>query len=227
MGKLIVIEGADGSGKTVQSELLLNYFKKQNIFVKYYNFPRYHTFYGQTIAKYLRGDFGDINEVSPYLASLPYALDRLSAKDEINQALNKGQIIITNRYATSSLAHQAAKLKSVEEKKNFTEWLYELEYKIHKIPKEDLVIYLYVPWEISLTLTSMKEERRYLQGKQDIQERNHTHRQEVEKMYLSLANSNQHWIKIDCTQDSKLLSPQEIHEQIIETLKPRLRQFDI
>ncbi|GIW64941.1 MAG: hypothetical protein KatS3mg092_0874 [Patescibacteria group bacterium] len=221
-GKLIVIDGGDGSGKTVQSQLLIDYLKKENKLVKYFDFPQYYkTFHGRTVAKFLQGEFGKIDEVSPYLASLAYALDRLSVKQEMDYFLKKGGLIICNRYATSSLAHQGAKFKDEKKKKEFLKWLYDLEYKIHKIPKEDIVIYLYVPWQIGMELTNKKGLRDYLQGKKDIAESDINHRIASEKMYLELASINKNWVKIDCVENNKLLPPEVIHKKIIEVLKQK------
>lgn len=221
-GKLIVIDGGDGSGKTVQSQLLIDYLKKENKPVKYFDFPQYYkTFHGRTVAKFLQGEFGKIDEVSPYLASLAYALDRLSVKQEMDYFLKKGGLIICNRYATSSLAHQGAKFKDEKKKKEFLKWLYDLEYKIHKIPKEDIVIYLYVPWQIGMELTNKKGLRDYLQGKKDIAEADINHRIVSEKMYLELASINKNWVKIDCVENNKLLPPEIIHKKIIEVLKQK------
>ncbi|MCS7093363.1 MAG: hypothetical protein NZL96_02980 [Patescibacteria group bacterium] len=222
-GKLIVIDGSDGSGKTLQSHLLIDYLKKRRYPVKYFDFPQYYkTFHGQTVAKFLRGEFGKIDEVSPYLASLAYALDRVSVKNEMEYFLNKGGIIICNRYATSSLAHQGAKFLVKKKREEFLKWLYDLEYKTHKIPKEDLVVYLNVPWKKTLQLSRKKNNRDYLQGKKDIAEADLVHRQRSEQMYLELCQRNRHWVKITCVdKENNLLAPETIHEKIIVLLKTR------
>lgn len=219
-GKLIVIEGGDGSGKTTQAKLLLNYLKMHSVPVQYYDFPQYYTtFHGNTVAKFLRGEFGDIDQVSPYLASLSYALDRASVKQQMVDFLRKGGYIIANRYVTSNIAHQTAKLKTKREKKDFAKWVKELEYNVHKIPKEDLVVYLYVPWKIGMELTEHKQGQDYLLGKKDIHEKDIRHRQAAEEMYLELAKKNKHWVKVDCVIDGKLLSKEEIHKKVTEIVQ--------
>lgn len=221
-GKLIVIDGGDGSGKTVQSEMLVSYLKKKGIPVKCMDFPRYYTsFHGRVVGRFLKGEFGKLNDVSPYLASLAYALDRAGAKEEMDEWLARGGIVVSNRYATSNMAHQGARLPE-EKRKEFLEWIDELEYKVHKIPREDIVIYLYVPWQIGLALTQKKGGRSYVGGKEaDIAERDLNHRQEAEKMYFWLAKTCHNWVKIDCTKDGQIISKEEIHQRILSALRQK------
>src|SRR5476649_976963 len=112
-GKFIVIEGSDGVGKKTQADLLIKMFRRIGKQVVFYDFPQYEkSFFGQMVAKYLNGDFGDVGDVSPHLISVLYAGDRFEAAEHIRHDLNKGKIVISNRYTQSNMAFQAAKLKS-------------------------------------------------------------------------------------------------------------------
>jgi len=218
-GRLIVIEGGDGSGKSTQAQILVSFLKKRKIMVKYFDFPQYYkTFHGQTVARYLRGEFGTLDNISPYLASLAYALDRLSAKEQMEDFLKKGAVIIANRYTPSNMAYQGARFSNEKEREKFFQWLYELEYKINKIPKENLVIYLYVPWEIGVELTEKKGERQYLLGKEDIHEKNIDFLKKVEQMYLHLSKTKKNWVVLNCVENGKILPKEAIHQKIIQIL---------
>jgi dTMP kinase len=225
-GKFIVIDGADGSGKSTQAQLLAETLKEKQLPVKYIKFPRYDAFHGKTVAQFLRGEFGDIKQVSPYLASITYALDRVSIKKEIEDFLNIGGYVVTDRYASSNMAHQGAKFKDEEQKAKFLQWLHELEYDVLEIAKEDLVIYLDVPWKISQSLTEARKktdkEKAYLKGKdKDIHEANLEHIQLADKMYKTLVKENKHWERIQCVKDEKLLPINVIHDKILALLEKK------
>ena len=225
-GKLIVIDGTDGSGKGTQTEKLLEYLEKRGIKNKYIDFPRYYTsFHGKMVGRLMAGEFGSKDSASPYLSSLFYALDRLTARDEIIDWLEEGNTIVANRYTTSSLAFQTARVPKAD-REEFLQWLYEMEYKEHKLPKEDLVIFLYVPVEISQKLLDKKSgtnSRRYIKGKKkDINEADVEYQKEVLKLYLELARKYKHWEVIKCVDSrGKLLSIETVHKKIITTLKKR------
>jgi len=117
------------------------------------------------------------------------------------------------------MAHQSAKFTSQLERKEYLKWIYELEYNVHRIPKEDIVIYLHVPWKVGLSLSSKKGTRKYLKGKDDIAEKDIVHRKQTEKMYLSLSKKYKHWKVIDCMKKKKLLSRKEVHQSILKIVE--------
>lgn len=224
-GKLIVIEGSDGSGKTTQLELLKTFLESQNIPVKKIDFPRYYdSFYGKVIARFLQGEFGKLEEINPYLISIVYALDRAEAKDKINTWLSEGNIVLSNRYAPSNLAHQSGRLPS-SERQAYIDWGVELEYKVNKIPKEDVVVFLHVPYKVSLKLMKNTDrgKRDYLKGKkQDMVEKDPSYLKNAEEVYLSLAKQFPHWIVIECVDaQGNLRSREEIHEEVKRELVKR------
>lgn len=212
MGKFIVIEGSDGAGKATQVKLLEEYFDTQNISHETISIPRYdNNLYGSLISRYLQGEFGDPTRIDPYLSSLAYAGDRALAKPILEGWLKTTDLIIADRYAYSNMAFGAAKLPE-EKRAEFIAWDEELEFEENGIPKENLVIYLYVPFEISQQLMADR--------KKDGHESNLDFLREVEKEYLKLAE-RENWVKIDCTINNALKSREEIHQEIIKTLKEK------
>ena len=221
-GKFIVIEGSDGVGKKTQADLLIKMFRRIGKQVVFYDFPQYEkSFFGQMVAKYLNGDFGDVGDASPHLISVLYAGDRLEAAEHIRHDLNKGKIVISNRYTQSNMAFQAAKFKTEKEKKNFLEWIEELEFGIFNIPRPDMVIYLYASYEISQKMVDKKGKRSYTDKKRDIHERNSGFLKSVEKEYLELAKQNEEWRTIICTSGDKMLSAQEISQKIFSVVESK------
>jgi len=220
-GKLIVIEGGDGSGKTTQTTLLLKYLSNNNIPHVHLDFPQYDSFYGDLVAKFLRGELGKLEQVSPYLAALPFALDRSKFALEIQNHLNQGKLVISNRYVTSNMAHQGSKFTDKDARLEFVKWIEELEYVQNQMPKEDIVLYLKLPPEVTNDLTSKKNTRAYLKGVQDIQEEDFGHRTTTTDMYDFLSATNEKWIPIDCFKHGTLLKETDIHKKIIERLNEK------
>lgn len=221
-GKLIVIEGGDGAGKTTQLKMLADYLMSKKINVETIDFPRYYgSFYGKLLARFLKGEFGTLDQVNPYLLSVIFALDRAQAKKEIESWLSKGIIVLSNRYATSNMAHQAGRVPKGK-RKDFVVWDEELEYKVNKLPREEIVIFLHVPYTISQKLMrgNDRANRSYLKGKvKDMVEKNKSYLKNAEETYLWLCKRFPHWVKIECVNSKGELRPkEEIHEEIKKVL---------
>ncbi len=218
MGKFIVIEGTDGSGKETQLRLLLHYFKKKRISYSAFDFPQYgKTFFGDFAGRFLNGEFGHFSRINPYLASFPYAADRWQVKDKIWKAINEDKFVVCNRY-TPSVVYQAVKIKSTQ-RSNFLKWAETLEYEVFGIPKPDLIIFLHVPLVFAQILMLKKDKRKYLNGKsKDQYEESVSYLQKVENLYLKMVKNNKNWIKIDCVDDKRILSPEIIHQKILDKL---------
>ena len=196
-GKLVVIDGADGSGKATQTKLLLKYLKDHKIANRYITFPRYKTsFHGKNVGRFLTGEFGGNEEVSPYLSSLAFALDRLTARDQIMEWLDEGNIVVADRYVSASLAHQGAKLEG-RKQHQFLEWLYSMEYKEHKLPKEDVVIFLHVPVDVAQKLLAQSGGKGAVAGK-DIAEKDLKHQRRSIEMYQMMVAKYDHWEMVEC-----------------------------
>lgn len=223
-GRLIVIEGIDGSGKGTQLEMLLRYLNEKLIKYEYFDFPQYgKTFFGDFAGRFLNGEFGHFSRINPYLASFPYAADRWQVKNKLWQAIDNGKLVVCNRYTPSSV-YQAVKVKPSQRKK-FLDWVETLEYEVFGVPRPNLVIFLNVPLFFAQALISKKKQRIYLQkGERDQYEKDIGYLKKVESMYLEIAKVNKNWIKIDCVKNKKILSPEIINKKIVGIITSS--QFD-
>lgn len=210
---LIDIEGADGSGKATQTKLLRERLEKEGHAVSTFSFPRYYDSRpGKLIGELLSGKHGDFMTIPPYISALPYAMDRAAAKDDLRAALAKG-VVICDRYTSSNLAHQSAKLPK-DEQPALVEFIEGLEYEDLRLPRPSLVIYLAVPTDISSELITKKDDRAYTGGeKRDQAERNIAHQDRTRNAYLRLA-AEKGWRIIDCVRDGTLRSADDIHAEI-------------
>ncbi len=214
-GKLIVIEGMDGSGKATQTQILAQKLKEQGQEIEVCDFPQYGHWSAIFVEKYLNGYFGIAEQVGPYQASIFYALDRYVKAPQIKKWLEQGKVVLSNRYVSANQGHQGGKIKNLEERKKFFDWLDNLEHKILQIPRPDLIIFLHVPPEIGQKLVDLKEKREYLGGqKRDIHEADLQHLKDAEQSFLYLAKNYPNWIKIDCVKNNQILPKEEIHQKI-------------
>jgi dTMP kinase len=197
-GKLIAIEGIDGSGKRTQLDLLaaaLTATEGQNS-VYSTGFPQYDSWFGKMVGQFLNGDFGPLDSVDPHFTALLYAGDRFEAKPKLEAALRNGQIVLVDRYIGSNLAHQTARVPPAQ-RDAFRRWIEELEYGIYGLPREDLILYLRVPPNEAQKLVAQKSARSYTSAKRDIQEANLRHLEQAAAMYDLLAREAP-WVTIEC-----------------------------
>jgi len=220
----IVIEGLDGSGKSTQLEMLVSFFKEKNKEIEYLHFPTNDSeIFGELISRFLRGEFGSIDNVNPYLVALLFAGDRYNLSKKIYQWLEAGKFVITDRYVYSNIAFQGAKLPNIEEKSKLADWIFNLEFEYFKIPKPHLSIFLNVPFDFTektLKNRRLGKEREYLEGKNDIHESDLSFQKNVFEMYNMIAEKNNELIKIDCfDSEKKMLKKEEILKKILEQIK--------
>ena len=221
-GKLIALEGIDGSGKRTQLDLLAHELGRRGLPIWRISFPRYESFFGKLVARFLNGDFGSVDQVNPHFSALLYAGDRLEGKPEIESALAAGKIVLADRYIGSNLAHQSERVPAAQ-RDEFLAWLKHLEYVLYSLPTEDLVIYLRVPAVQAHHLVGLKPARSYTALQHDILEADIAHLEETAKTYERLA-AQPNWVRIDCTDISSgaLYSPEEIHRGVLHAVESRI-----
>ena len=212
-GKLIVIEGTDGSGKETQRKMLTERLENEKIPRSWMSFPRYGTPTGELVRKYLSGEFGEPSSVGPKFASSLYALDRFAASDEMKKILGEGKNLILDRHYQSNVAFQSAKAENYRDKRDVSDFIEKLELELYGIPREDAVLFLHVP-------TGVASELLRRTGKvTDGHERNVEYLKKVEREYLKMAENGENWVKIDCAPDGtadSLKTPSEIHEEVYD-----------
>lgn len=217
-GKLIVIEGAcDGIGKTTQYNLLKEYLKKEDQNIVSHHFPSYETYQAIPVEKYLRGEIGNPNELSPYFINSLYAIDRaITWYTKLKSLFEQGNIVLLDRYTTSSLIYQSALIEDLEEKKRFINYVLEYEFEKLELPKPDKVIFLYAPFDL---VAKMRNERNQKEGvKLDIHEENEAFLRKVYDNALFVADYLK-WDKVNCCTQNNLRSIDAIHKDIIKLVR--------
>ena len=218
--KFVVIEGLDGSGKSTQIRLLREYLDTKKIQFKYLHFPRTDSpVYGELIARFLRGESGDIHSVDPYLIALLYAGDRNDAKSLLTKWKHDGNFILVDRYVISNIAFQCAKFDSEREQMKLMDWIINLEYDYNCLPVPDINIFLDVPFEFTkkqLMKDRLGDDRKYLNGRVDIHEANLDFQKRVREVYLSLIEKIDNYIILNCIgNDKNIMDPEKIFKKII------------
>lgn len=215
-GKLIVIEGLDGSGKATQAQKLYDTLRDMGKKVRKVSFPAYDSDSSALVKMYLRGDFGTSpDSVNPYAASSFYAVDRFASyKTDWQKDYESGATIIADRYTTSNAIHQCSKLPK-ENWDEFLKWLFDFEYNYLGIPAPDSVIYLRVDPDVSQQLMS----KRYNsdESKKDIHERD-TEYLRRSRTAADYCADTLNWMSIECTKNGNIKSIEEIFDEIMKAV---------
>ena len=218
---LIVIEGLDGAGKSTQINKLNEFLVNRGHTCHLLHFPRTDSpVYGELIARFLRGELGDIRQVNPYLVALIYAGDRFDFKPVLEQWLSKDSFVMLDRYVYSNVAYQCAKIPDDKERETLREWIMHLEFEYYGLPKPDLNIFLDVPFAFTarnLTNDRTGEERQYLQGKKDIHETDLSFQEQVRNAYLSLTGKDG-FVTVDCSDGNSMLSADLVFDKVLNEI---------
>ncbi|NQV08843.1 thymidylate kinase [Candidatus Woesearchaeota archaeon] len=211
-GKLIVIEGTDSSGKGTQLDLLVKRLEENDVRYKTFDFPRYDSEHGKKVGEYLDSDPKNPNQRDPYDISKEYAEDRLEVKLDIEKWLDEGYFVLCNRYVESNKGHQGARIQDEEERRKYLEWIDDLEYNINGMPRADLMVFLYLPYELGQLIIESKPKREYTDKKKDLHEGDPEHLKKAEQTYLELAKK-EGWYKVDCAKLGWTVRKDDIHKE--------------
>lgn len=224
-GKLVIIDGSDGSGKATQSLTLFKRLQQEGYKVKKVEFPDYNSDSSALIKMYLNGDFGSKpGDVNAYAASAFYAVDRFASyKMKWKDFYDEGGIILADRYTTSNMVHQAAKIDNADDRNSYLDWLWNFEFNLFGLPIPDAVIFLDVPPEYSRNLMKDRANKFTGQEKKDIHESDSAF---LEKSYhnAKLIADKYGWITIQCVESRTMHSVAEIHEKIYDSIIETLRK---
>ena len=212
---LIVLEGVDSSGKATQTAKLCEALSRKNEIIKI-TFPDYESDSSALVKMYLSGAFGmEANAVSPYAASTLYAADRFASyKTKWGAFLEKDGIVICDRYTTSNMVHQAAKLENPDEKDAFLAWLYDFEYEKMGLPKPDLVFFLDMPPAFAEKLMEKRANKFTGKEEKDIHERDDSHIIKAYENAIYVAKKY-NWEFVSCVKDGQIRTIDDIHQEIL------------
>ena len=222
MGKLIVFEGTDGSGKSTQFSLLTERLQREGTDFRTIVFPQYSEPSSALIRMYLGGEFGKSpSDINAYAASTFFAVDRYASYHKVwGEYYRQGGLIISDRYTTSNAVHQASK-EPAENRPAFFRWLSDLEFVHMELPKPDLVIYLDVPTELTERLLREREAETHTHA--DIHEQNSSYLRLCRETGLQAA-AYYHWTVVHCERDGAMRPIEEIHEEIYELVRKALAE---
>jgi dTMP kinase len=220
-GRLIVIDGSDGSGKATQTARAVVALKEQGESVRTMDFPQYEkNFFGQFIGGCLMGEYGDFLTLDPHITSVLYAADRYESSQIIKNWISDGHTVILDRYVSANQIHQGGKIFDSHKRKEFLLWLDKMEYGVFDLPRPDRVIYLDVPIVTSVgLLQKAREKKNYIKkGKKDLVEQSMYYLENSRKSALWLARHEKNWHRIRCVSGDTMRSIDDIHHEIMKVI---------
>jgi len=221
-GRLIVIDGSDGSGKATQTKLLVSKLRENGLRVKTMDFPRYeNNFFGEFIGECLTGEYGNFLTLDPHITSVLYAADRFESSEKLKKWLDDGFIVILDRYVSANQIHQGGKIFDSAKRKKFLQWLDKMEYDIFKLPRPSKVIYLDVPIATSVGLLRQAQQKKQYQkdGKKDLVEQSRDYLENARRSALWLSRENKNWTRVECVKNDKLRSIENIHNELLNIVR--------
>ncbi|MFA6158597.1 MAG: hypothetical protein WC763_03160 [Candidatus Paceibacterota bacterium] len=218
-GRLIVIDGTDGSGKATQTKLLVQKMQSLGRKVATMDFPRYaDNFYGKLIRECLDGKHGDFIGMDPYVASTLYANDRLESKPVIMAHLDAGGDWAFDRYVSANSIHQGGKIRDEGERRKYFSWSEYLEYVRNGLPRPDITVYLNLDVSVSMRLA---RERAISKGQSpDQSEGDAKHQHEARESAVSIIRQSSNWVLVDCNDGTGgILSVEAIHQKVWDAVR--------
>lgn len=220
---LVVIEGAcDGIGKTTQFNMLIDKLKKDGIKIYTHHFPSYGTVQGARVEKFLKGEYGNPGDLSPYFVNELYAYDRFYTwENELKKYYDDGYLILLDRYTTSSIIYQSVFIKDKDEKNKFIDYVIKYEYEENKIKKPDLVIFLKAPYNLVKKLKNNRIDNEGIVN--DVYEKDDILMEDIYNNAIYISNYL-NWNIVDCSDGDTFKDKDAISEEVYRLVKKKIKK---
>lgn len=220
---LVVIEGAcDGIGKTTQFNMLIDKLKKDGIKIYTHHFPSYGTVQGARVEKFLKGEYGNPGDLSPYFVNELYAYDRFYTwENELKKYYDDGYLILLDRYTTSSIIYQSVFIKDNDEKNKFIDYVIKYEYEENKIKEPDLVIFLKAPYNLVKKLKNSRIDNEGIVN--DVYEKDDILMEDIYNNAIYISNYL-NWNIVDCSDGDTFKDKDSISEEVYRLVKRKIKK---
>ena len=227
-GRLIVIDGSDGSGKSTQTQLLVEKLRATNTPIETLKFVQYkENLVGKLIGECIAGEHGDFVHSDPYITSILYAADRFESREKMRAWLAEGKVVILDRYTSANQIHQGGKIADENKRAAFLDWLDRLEYGVFGLPRADLTLYLHLQTELSVALIQEREKKdkrtEYLkEGQRDTLEMDISYLEHAQMSAEWLMRHQKGWAKIECAPEGTIRTREDIAEEVYAAVTQQL-----